>query len=142
MAGTFARFSTAKRNPHAVKALIDAVNAEDLVAVEALLHDDFEFIDAHGRKIRSAEHGLEMLTRLFAAGVEYRLKVDSITFKGEHFLLKGQGKAADASLCKPLLWQVRTKGRKVIQWQTFGENIDRTLLDVLVPSLIVTDRTA
>lgn len=103
-----------------VRAYVQALDARDDRALEALIADEFELVDSVGNVIAGKEACLTVLRRLSALAPDYRIEPASMSRRGQVVLVSGKASSADPRLCRDSQWRARVEGGRLLSWEAFA----------------------
>jgi ketosteroid isomerase-like protein len=102
----------------------DAINAQDLDALERLMTADHRFVDGEGSSIDGRTDSLAAWGSFFAAFPDYRNHFDLVITLGDHVVIKGSSTCRDPRLAGPALWSAHVVEGRVSEWRVHDETVD------------------
>lgn len=121
----------ASREEQLVTRFIEAINAQDLAALVALISHDHQFIDSLGRVIAGADAVREAWRRYFEFCPDYWLEAQHVFREGERVAVFGVagGTVRQNAWRTPAAWLACVGGARLSSWQVFADN--RPVYDIL-----------
>jgi ketosteroid isomerase-like protein len=102
----------------------DAINAQDLDALERLMTADHRFVDGDGSSIDGRTDSLAAWESFFEAFPDYRNHFDLVITLGDHVVIKGSSTCRDPRLAGPALWSALVVEGRVSEWRIHDEATD------------------
>lgn len=116
-----------------------AVEARDLAACGALMHDDFRYIDSRGNVLEGKAAGLELFERLMLFHGDSRIVVSSMTERRDCALIRGRVESSEERLAGESLWKLRVV--KGLLCEIESHRFDtRPMARLLVPEILDRER--
>ena len=101
-----------------------AINARDPEALDTLMTDDHEFVDAEGGSVQGKEACLAAWRGFFAQFPDYRNTFMHLESVGDVVGVAGHSSCSVAVLDGPALWSARVVDGKVAQWRVYTDTPD------------------
>lgn len=101
---------------------VAAVNAHDADAIDALVTEDFTYIDSWREGVVGRETVVAAARILFAMDPGFRIEVESMSFSDPFVLMRGWANSANPEFGRRrAVWRARCDGGRLGEWQSWAE---------------------
>ena len=121
-----------RREKALVERFVAALNAHDIAGLEALMAEDFTYIDSWREGVKGRDTVLGALRPLIADDPEFSIEVDRFDWRDPHVLMTGQVKSRQFG-ARRAVWQVLVRDGLVAQYQAWAEGGPPPLSRLLAP---------
>ncbi len=126
----------ARREKDVVERFVAALNAHDPEGVEALLTEDFTYIDSWREGVSGRELVIEGLRKLVAFDPQFGIEVDSMDWRDPCVLMSGRVNSSRFGTGRRAVWQVTMRDGKMAQYQAWAEGGPPPLSRMLSPDVV------
>jgi len=102
-----------RREKALVERFVAALNAHDLSTLEALMSDDFTYIDSWREGVSGRTKVLPALRVLFDLDSQFGIEVDCYDWRDPHVLMTGRVNSRQFGIGRRAVWQVLVRDGKV-----------------------------
>lgn len=125
-----------------VQRFVDALQARDLTAIEAILSEDFTYIDSWREGVSGRDRVLPALRTLFEMDPDFGIEIDTMDWREPHVLMTGRVNSRSFGMGRRAVWQVLVREGRVAQYQAWAEGGPPPMSRMLAPdhAMDMTDR--
>ncbi len=110
-----------RREKALVERFVAALNAHDADALEALLTDDFTYIDSWREGITGRARVMAALRSLIMIDPDFGIEVDRMDWREPHVLMTGRVNSRQFGPGRRAVWQVTVRDGKIAEYQAWAE---------------------
>lgn len=110
-----------RRNKALVERYVAAINAHDAQTLEALLAEDFIYIDSWREGVRGRDKVMAAFRSLVAIDPDFGLEVDQMDWRDPHVLMTGRVNSRQFGMGRRAVWQVLVRDGLVAEYQAWAE---------------------
>lgn len=111
-----------------VVAFTAAINARDLRRLEALMADDYTFVDSAGAIERGKAAGVAAWRGFFEQYPDYRNVFDTVVMRGDVVVVTGHSVCTHPALRGPAIWTARVRDGMLTEWRVHEDTSDQRAL--------------
>lgn len=126
----------ARREKGVVERFVSALNAHDTDRVEALLTDDFTYIDSWREGVSGRDRVMEGLRKLVAIDPGFGIEVDRMDWRDPFVLMSGRVNSKQFGSGRRAVWQVTMRDGKMAQYQAWAEGGPPPMSRMLSPEIV------
>ena len=126
----------ARREKGVVERFVSALNAHDTDRVEALLTDDFTYIDSWREGVSGRDRVMEGLRKLVAIDPGFGIEVDRMDWRDPFVLMSGRVNSNQFGAGRRAVWQVTMRDGKMAQYQAWAEGGPPPMSRMLSPEIV------
>jgi hypothetical protein len=123
----------AQRDKALVNRFVAALNAHEADALEALLTEDFAYIDSWREGVVGRERVMAAVRKLFAADPQFGIEVERQSYRAPHVLMSGTVTSAQFGESRRAVWRALCAGDKMAEWQSWAEGGPPPMSRALAP---------
>lgn len=121
-----------RREKALVEHFVAALNAHDFGALEAMMAEDFTYIDSWREGVSGRDTVMAALKPLIAGDPDFGITVDRFDWRDPHVLMTGQVNSRQYG-SRRAVWQVTVRDGLVSQYQAWAEGGPPPLSRMLAP---------
>jgi hypothetical protein len=103
-----------------VERFVAAINAHDVGAVEALLTEDFTYIDSWREGVRGRDRVMAALRVLAEIDPDFGIEVDTMQWREPLILMSGRVNSRQFGMGKRAVWQITLRGDRISEYLAPG----------------------
>ena len=111
----------ARREKGVVERFVSALNAHDTDRVEALLTDDFTYIDSWREGVSGRDKVMAAFRSLLLIDPDFGIEVDRMDWRDPHVLMSGRVNSLQFGPNRRAVWQVLVRDGRVAVYQAWAE---------------------
>ena len=137
-------WGTSRRNKALVERYVAAINAHDADAVEALLTEDFTYIDSWREGVTGRDKVMAAFRQLAAMDPDFGIEVDSMDWRDPHMLMTGRVNSRQFGKARRAVWQILVRDGRIAEYQAWAEGGPPPMSRALSPEYVsdMSDRAA
>jgi hypothetical protein len=116
-----------------VERFVAAINAHDVGAVEALLTEDFTYIDSWREGVRGRDRVMAALRVLAEIDPDFGIEVDTMQWREPLILMSGRVNSRQFGMGKRAVWQITLRGDRISEYQAWAEGGPPPMARMLAP---------
>lgn len=110
-----------RRDKALVERFVAALNAHDVDALEALLAEDFTYIDSWREGVTGRAKVIAALRSLVAVDPGFGIEVDRMDWRDGHVLMTGRVNSRQFGTGRRAVWQVQVRDGVIVEYQAWAE---------------------
>lgn len=122
-----------RREKALVARFVAALNAHDADALEAMLSEDFTYIDSWREGVTGRDKVMAALRSLIAIDPDFGIEVDRMDWREPHVLMTGRVNSGRFGADRRAVWQVRVEDGLIAEYQAWAEGGPPPMARMLAP---------
>lgn len=122
-----------RREKALVEQLVAALNAHDVDSVEALLTEDFTYIDSWREGVTGRDRVMAAMRQLIVIDPDFGMEVDRMDWRAPHVLMTGRVNSRQFGMGRRAVWQVTVRDGKIAEYQAWAEGGPPPMSRMLAP---------
>lgn len=122
------------RSKAVVARFVAAINAHDADAVEAMMTEDFTYIDSWREGVSGRPKVIAALRSLIAIDLDFGMEIDEVDWRDPHVLMTGRVNSRQFGSGRRAVWQVLVRDGLVAEYQAWAEGGPPPMSRMLAPS--------
>lgn len=122
------------RSKAVVARFVAAINAHDADAVEAMMTEDFTYIDSWREGVSGRPKVIAALRSLIAIDPDFGMEIDEVDWRDPHVLMTGRVNSRQFGSGRRAVWQVLVRDGLVAEYQAWAEGGPPPMSRMLAPS--------
>lgn len=122
-----------KREKALVERYVAAINAHDADAVEAMLTEDFTYIDSWREGVTGRDKVMAAFRSLMQIDPDFGIEVERMDFREPHVLMTGRVNSRQFGPKRRAVWQVLVRDGKIAEYQAWAEGGPPPMSRMLAP---------
>lgn len=110
-----------RRGKALVERFVAALNAHDAATLEALMTEDFTYIDSWREGVTGREIALAAFKALDAADPDFGIEIETMDWRDPHVLMSGRVNSRQFGQGRRAVWQLRIRGEQIAEYQSWAE---------------------
>lgn len=110
-----------RRDKALVERFVAALNAHDAATLEALMTEDFTYIDSWREGVIGRDAALAAFRSLATADPEFGVEIDRMDWRDPHVLMTGRVNSRQFGQGRRAVWQVLVRGDRIAEYQSWAE---------------------
>lgn len=122
-----------RREKALVERYVAALNAHDADAIEAMLTEDFTYIDSWREGVTGRDKVMAALRSLMQIDPDFGIEVDRMDWRDPHVLMTGRVNSRQFGPNRRAVWQVLVRDGKIAEYQAWAEGGPPPMARMLAP---------
>lgn len=110
-----------RRDKALVERFVAALNAHDADTLEALLTEDFTYIDSWREGVTGRDKVMAAFRSLLQVDPDFGIEVDRMDWREPHVLMTGRVNSRQFGPKRRAVWQVLVRGDRIAEYQAWAE---------------------
>ena len=122
-----------RREKALVERYVAAINAHDADAIEAMLTEDFTYIDSWREGVTGRDKVMAAFRSLLQVDPDFGIEVDRMDWREPHVLMTGRVNSRHFGPNRRAVWQVLVRDGKIAEYQAWAEGGPPPMSRMLAP---------
>mgnify|MGYP000554203612 CR=1 FL=1 len=122
-----------RREKALVERYVAAINAHDADAIEAMLTEDFTYIDSWREGVTGRDKVMAAFRSLLTIDPGFGIEVDRMDWRDPHVLMTGRVNSRQFGPNRRAVWQVLVRDGKIAEYQAWAEGGPPPMSRMLAP---------
>lgn len=122
-----------RREKALVERYVAAINAHDADAIEAMLTEDFTYIDSWREGVTGRDKVMAAFRSLMQIDPDFGIEVDRMDWRDPHILMTGRVNSRQFGPNRRAVWQVLVRDGKIAEYQAWAEGGPPPMSRMLAP---------
>lgn len=122
-----------RREKALIERYVAAINAHDADAIEAMLTEDFTYIDSWREGVTGRDKVMAAFRALLAIDPGFGMEVDRMDWRDPHVLMTGRVNSQQFGPNRRAVWQVLVRDGKIAEYQAWAEGGPPPMSRMLAP---------